>query len=280
MSTDSDPAARPTHLPARRPHTRRPFTRLIPALLVVAAVMATVAVIPLTSATAAGPGPIAVTPFAGFNSSLTRAPYVTDLTQTGADVNWATTASTPGTLEWGPLGNCTAHVATVPVQPPRLLPGRGHTDQHHRPGVQRGVRDQRVPVHRGPDRPLAQHHLLLPPAGPRIGRPARIQPVTAVHHPGPGRLLHAAHLRRGRGHRRDPLLVDHRLPQQPQHRPGGHRLPDRLLRGQVRGHRRRRRLLGRHPGQLRRPRKRRFGGQRHLRPLLLATDQGSARLPR
>jgi len=92
---------------------------------VVAAIVATVAVVPLTSATAAGPSPIAVTPFAGYNSTLTRAPYVTDLTQTGADVNWATTSSTPGKLDWGPLGDCTAHVATVPASLPDSYPAAG-----------------------------------------------------------------------------------------------------------------------------------------------------------
>jgi hypothetical protein len=98
---------------------------LLPVLVVVLAVMGTVAAVPLTSATAAGPGPIAVTPFGGANATLTRAPYVTDLTQTGADVNWATTSSTPGSLEWGPLGNCTAHVATVPPSLPNSYPAAG-----------------------------------------------------------------------------------------------------------------------------------------------------------
>ncbi|HEY5098133.1 MAG TPA: fibronectin type III domain-containing protein [Acidimicrobiales bacterium] len=90
--------------------------------------MATVAILPLQSATAAGPNPIAVTPFAGFNATLTRAPYVTDLTQTGADVNWATTVSpvtNPGTLQWGPLGSCTAHTTTVPATLPNSFPAAG-----------------------------------------------------------------------------------------------------------------------------------------------------------
>ena len=118
------PSSHPSRLAVRRTPGRR-RRRVLPALVTVAAVMATVAVVPLTAATAAGPGPIAVTPFAGFNSTLTRAPYVTDLTQTGADVNWATTSSTPGTLEWGPLGNCTAHVATVPSSLPNSYPAAG-----------------------------------------------------------------------------------------------------------------------------------------------------------
>jgi hypothetical protein len=93
--------------------------------VVVLAAIITVAVLPLQSALAAGPSPIAVTPFSGFNSSLTRAPYVTDLTQTGADVNWATTSSKPGTLEWGPLGDCTANLATVPSSLPDSYPAAG-----------------------------------------------------------------------------------------------------------------------------------------------------------
>ena len=93
--------------------------------VVVLASIITVAVLPLQSALAAGPSPIAVTPFSGFNSSLTRAPYVTDLTQTGADVNWASTSSKPGTLEWGPLGDCTANLATVPSSLPDSYPAAG-----------------------------------------------------------------------------------------------------------------------------------------------------------
>ncbi len=117
--TDAD------HTPPPNRPSAHPRRRLVPVLLVVAAVVATIAVVPLTSASAAGPNPIAVTPFSGFNALLTRAPYVTDLTQTSADVNWATTQSpvqTPGTLEWGPLGNCTAHVATVPPTLPNSYP--------------------------------------------------------------------------------------------------------------------------------------------------------------
>ncbi len=107
---------------------RRRRHRLAPLLLVVAAVMATVLVVPLRSALAAGPGPIAVTPFAGFNSTLTRAPYVTDLTQTSADVNWATSISnvtSPGSLQWGPLGSCTAHTTPVPANLPNSYPTAG-----------------------------------------------------------------------------------------------------------------------------------------------------------
>src|SRR5580704_11350860 len=107
---------------------RRGRRRSTPIALATIAIVATVAILPLQSATAAGPNPIAVTPFAGFNATLTRAPYVTDLTQTGADVNWATTvspATNPGTLQWGPLGNCTAHTTTVPATLPNSFPAAG-----------------------------------------------------------------------------------------------------------------------------------------------------------
>ncbi len=108
------------------PPVRRPRRRLLPVLIVALAVMGTVATVPLTSATAAGPGPIAVTPFGGANATLTRAPYVTDLTQTGADVNWATTSSTPGSLQWGlPSNSCTGHVTAVPSTLPNSYPAAG-----------------------------------------------------------------------------------------------------------------------------------------------------------
>jgi hypothetical protein len=74
---------------------------------------------------AAGPPPVPVTPFSGFNSLLTRAPYVTDLTQAGADVSWATTSSALGTLDWGPLGNCALYQAPVPSSLPDSYPAAG-----------------------------------------------------------------------------------------------------------------------------------------------------------
>ncbi len=91
----------------------------------VVAVVASVGILTTMQADAAAPGPIAVTPYAGFNAQLTRAPYVTDLGQSTADVNWASTSSTPGSLEWGPLGNCTAHRATVPATLPNSQPAAG-----------------------------------------------------------------------------------------------------------------------------------------------------------
>ncbi len=69
--------------------------------------------------------PVAVTPFSGADPSLTRAPYVTDLTQTSAAVTWATATSagsTPGTLAWGTGSNCTAKTVPVPSVLPTLVP--------------------------------------------------------------------------------------------------------------------------------------------------------------
>ena len=82
----------------------------------------------ITNAVAATDAPVPVTPYGGFNSVLTRAPYVTDLTQTSADVTWATTNVSPGpdTLEWGPSGSsCTANHLAVPSSLPLSYPAAG-----------------------------------------------------------------------------------------------------------------------------------------------------------
>ncbi len=47
----------------------------------------------------------------GASSVLTRAPYLTDLTQTSVQVSWATSAQYTGVVEYGPPGNCTASSA-------------------------------------------------------------------------------------------------------------------------------------------------------------------------
>ena len=109
---------------SRRGGRRRHFSVLIAVAAGVAAVLAG----PVQPAFAAGPGPIAVTPFSGYNSTLTRAPYVTDLTQTSADINWATSVSnvtSPGSVQWGPLGNCAAHTTAVPATLPNSYPAAG-----------------------------------------------------------------------------------------------------------------------------------------------------------
>jgi fibronectin type 3 domain-containing protein len=45
----------------------------------------------------------------GFSSVLTRAPYLSDLTQTSVQVSWATNAQYQGVVQFGPPGNCTAN---------------------------------------------------------------------------------------------------------------------------------------------------------------------------
>ena len=67
-------------------------------------VVSTAAVGPTHVAGGATAGPLPVTPYSGFNHTLTRAPYVTDLTQTSAYINWATTSSTPGSVQVAPVG--------------------------------------------------------------------------------------------------------------------------------------------------------------------------------
>jgi len=51
--------------------------------------------------------------------TLARYPYLTDLTASSVDVNWATSASdtTPGVVTYGVGGNCTQYVATTAVGP-------------------------------------------------------------------------------------------------------------------------------------------------------------------
>jgi hypothetical protein len=92
-----------------------------------AVVALTVAAVPATTAGASGygsgPGPVATTPYGGFNPVLARAPYVTDLTQTSAVVTWATNPDMHGTLYYGPPGNCTANsIPVVTVMQVRVSP--------------------------------------------------------------------------------------------------------------------------------------------------------------
>src|ERR1022692_1279417 len=100
-------AGRPMFLSPRRNHWRRSA-----ALCGVAVI--SVALTSVHLAQAATVSPLPVTPYAGFSSSLTRAPYVTDLTQTSAYVNWATNSSSPGSLQVSPMGSggCPASTAT------------------------------------------------------------------------------------------------------------------------------------------------------------------------
>ena len=45
----------------------------------------------------------------GANGALTRAPWLTDLTQSSVQVSWATNAQYTGVVEYGPPGSCTAN---------------------------------------------------------------------------------------------------------------------------------------------------------------------------
>jgi hypothetical protein len=67
-----------------------------------------------SGAGAATVNPLSVTPYSGFNATLTRAPYVTDLTRSSAYVNWATTSKTPGSVKVAAEsgGACPASTAT------------------------------------------------------------------------------------------------------------------------------------------------------------------------
>ncbi|HUY07965.1 MAG TPA: fibronectin type III domain-containing protein [Candidatus Dormibacteraeota bacterium] len=81
---------------------------------------------------AAGPPPVPVTPYSGFSPLLSRAPYLSDLTQTSVEVNWAETTSDPnlgqyasllGYVTWGPAGSsCATYRTPVPNSLPTLVP--------------------------------------------------------------------------------------------------------------------------------------------------------------
>ena len=87
------------------------------------------------AASASAPPPVTVTPYSGFSPLLSRAPYLTDLTQTSVEVTWAETTSTPwdptlgqyaslaGYVSWGPSGSaCNSHAAAVPNSLPNMVP--------------------------------------------------------------------------------------------------------------------------------------------------------------
>ena len=97
---------------------------------------------------------------------LTRYPYLTDVVQTFATVNWATDRSRQGRqLKYGRrrAGTCTAQDG-VRVE-----------DGDRRSGIDRGV-----PMEGEADRPAAQHAVLLPDLPRTLDRPARRRPVAAV----------------------------------------------------------------------------------------------------
>ncbi len=69
---------------------------------------------PAGAAAATFDPPVPVTPYSGFAQTLTRAPYVTDLTQTTAYINWATNSSAPGSVavQPAPDGVCPSSIST------------------------------------------------------------------------------------------------------------------------------------------------------------------------
>jgi hypothetical protein len=52
----------------------------------------------------------------GASALLTRAPYLTDLTQTSVQVSWATSTQNTGVVQYGPPGNCTANSVAATSQ--------------------------------------------------------------------------------------------------------------------------------------------------------------------
>lgn len=106
------------------------YARAARLLAVAAAVAGSVFIVLPRGNSAAAPSdtPVPVTPYSGFNASLSRVPYVSDLTQTSAYVNWATTSSTPGSVQVTPTTNgfCPANVTTwssSAIAAPTSLPG-------------------------------------------------------------------------------------------------------------------------------------------------------------
>jgi hypothetical protein len=96
-------------------------------------VMAGVVPLAMPSIAGAATTPLPVTPYSGFNALLTRAPYVTDLTQTSAYINWATTSTDPGgsnvfgSVAVEPMNGSSCPVSTVwtpsAISAPSTLPG-------------------------------------------------------------------------------------------------------------------------------------------------------------
>jgi len=57
----------------------------------------------------AQPAKAAAAGLPGASAALTRAPYLTDLTQSSVHVSWATSTQTTGVVQYGPPGNCQAN---------------------------------------------------------------------------------------------------------------------------------------------------------------------------
>ena len=92
------------------------------ATVVMTLIAATAVAFQVGTAVAAGPNPVPIVPFQGFSPLLTRAPYLSDLTQSSVEVTWATTTSGLGYVEWGPMGDCAANSAPVPSSLPPSAP--------------------------------------------------------------------------------------------------------------------------------------------------------------
>ncbi|MDA8262748.1 MAG: fibronectin type III domain-containing protein [Actinomycetota bacterium] len=63
----------------------------------------------LTLSVLAPPATAGASVVAGVSSELTRAPYLSDLTQSGVQVSWATASQYRGVVEYGPPGACDAN---------------------------------------------------------------------------------------------------------------------------------------------------------------------------
>ncbi len=97
-------------------------------------VIAGVVPLALPSIAGAATAPLPVSPYSGFNALLTRAPYVTDLTQTSAYINWATTSTAGtglpnifGSVSVAPMNGASCPVSTTwtpsAIAAPSTLPG-------------------------------------------------------------------------------------------------------------------------------------------------------------
>ncbi len=88
-----------------------------------AVVAATVIGVSLVSIETAVAAPTYVASFS-YQAPLERAPYVTDLEQTTAEVNWAEAGpnASPGYVEWGPAGGCTALSKSATNKLPAFVP--------------------------------------------------------------------------------------------------------------------------------------------------------------
>ena len=81
--------------------------KIQPGFLIIPVALAAVG----ATAIASPPALAAQAELTGASATLTRAPYLTDLTQTSVQVSWATSAQNTGVVQYGPPGNCEASSA-------------------------------------------------------------------------------------------------------------------------------------------------------------------------